>query len=652
MAVNIVWQDILIIAFYFVIVFAVGIYASCKASTDSAQGYFLAGQSSNWLLIGASTFATNIGAPMFIGIAGSAASSGISIVMFEWHAMFMLVALGWLFLPVYRACGCYTMPHYLQKRFGGKRIRLVLAIAHTLLTIISQVAGQMFAGALFMRQIFGWNLYLSVVLILAVTAIYTIGGGLTAVLWTDTIQTVILIAGSAALSGISLNRVGGFANLRWRYDRSYSNNTAYFNSYSNNLTCGLPKENAWNIFRPLDEDNPWLGMIIGLTILATNAWCTDQLCVQRSLSAKSISHAKGGVLLAAFLKITPFLFFVIPGMVSRVLFPDEIACSDPEDCKSICGNVNGCSNIAYPLLVVRIMPIGVRGLMLAALLAALISSLTSIFNSATTVFTMDIWRVVRKRAEEKELMLVSRLFTVLLIGISIAWLPILENIQGSQFWDYIQQIYSYILPPIVMVFLAGIFWNRTTEMAAFLTLLICITIGLARMIMTFAMPGPPCGSTEKDNRWPIISKVHYLHFAIILGGLSLFLLVGISIITKPRPMRKLHRTTFWTRNDKEFPEESEDENENENAKPIEKEIVEETEENVTPDRVTKGQRIKQLLLKYVCGQNQNSNSQEGPTKEEIKKMTSIVEDPKSKLLLDLGAAVCVGVAIFLHGFWA
>lgn len=481
--------------------------------------------------------------------------------MFEWHAMFMLVALGWLFLPVYRACGCYTMPHYLQKRFGGKRIRLVLAIVHTLLTIISQIAGQMYAGAVFMRQIFGWNLYLSVALILAITAIYTIGGGLTAVLWTDTIQTVILIVGSAALSGIALNRVGGFENLRWRYDRSYSNNTAYFNSLYQNLTCGLPKENAWHIFRPLNEDNPWLGMIFGLTILATNAWCTDQLCVQRSLSAKTISHAKGGVLMAAYLKITPFLFFVIPGMISRVLFPDEIACSQPDHCNSICGNKNGCTNIAYPLLVVRIMPLGVRGLMLAALLAALVSSLTSIFNSASTVFTMDIWKIVRKGATESELMFVSRLFTMLLIGVSIAWLPILENIQGSQFWDYIQQIYSYILPPIVMVFLAGIFWNRTTEKAAFVTLIVCISIGFIRMIITFAIPGPPCGSLEKDKRWPIIAKVHYLHFAMILGSISLFLLIGISIMTKPRPLNKLRRTTFWTRNYEELPDESESEEE-------------------------------------------------------------------------------------------
>ncbi|KAG8557479.1 hypothetical protein GDO81_016643 [Engystomops pustulosus] len=429
-----------------------------RTKRGTVKGYFLAGKDMVWWPVGASLFASNVGSGHFIGLAGSGAASGIAVNAYEWNGLFCVLVLAWLFLPIYLSAGVTTMPEYLQKRFGGKRIQIYLAILYLFIYIFTKISVDIYAGALFIQQALHWDLYVAVIGLLVITAIYTVAGGLAAVIYTDTLQTVIMIIGALILMVFSFIKVGGYPGLEEKYF------TAIPSVRAENTTCGLPREDALHLFRdPVDSDLPWPGVLIGMTIPSLWYWCTDQVIVQRSLSAKNLSHAKGGSLLAAYIKFLPLFIMVFPGMISRILFTDQVACADPELCKSICGNPSGCSDIAYPKMVIEILPIGLRGLMMSVMIAALMSSLTSIFNSASTIFTMDLWRHFRPRSTEWELMIVGRVFVLVLVVVSILWIPLVQASQGGQLFIYIQSVSSYLQPPVAMVFIAGCFWKRSNE---------------------------------------------------------------------------------------------------------------------------------------------------------------------------------------------
>ncbi|GCB78723.1 hypothetical protein scyTo_0015871, partial [Scyliorhinus torazame] len=267
--------------------------------------------------------------------------------------------------------------------------------------------------------------------------------------------------------------------------------------------------------------------------------------VQRSLSAKTLLHAKGGSLFAAYLKVLPVFIMVIPGMISRVLFTDEVACADADTCRRICGNQVGCSDIAYPKLVMELLPRGLRGLMMSVMIAALMSSLTSIFNSASTLFTMDIWHHLRPHCAEWELMIVGRVFVLVLVMFSVLWIPLVQMSQGGQLFQYIQSISSYLQPPVAVVFMAGCFWRRANEMGAFWGLFTGILVGCIRMALDFIYPEPLCG--QPDSR-PLVTKyVHYLYFSIILSVFTLIVVVITSLSTKPPDPERISRLTWFTR---------------------------------------------------------------------------------------------------------
>ncbi|KAK7094375.1 sodium/mannose cotransporter SLC5A10-like [Littorina saxatilis] len=534
--------DIIIILVYFVLCMAVGFWSSCTTNTGSVKGYFMAGRNMWWAPIGASIFATNFGSHFFIGMAGQAAASGVAVVIYEWHAVFILVLLGWFFVPVYVSSGAYTMPQYLKKRYGGRRLQVYLSCLAIFILIVQKISSSMYAGAIFIQQSLGWDMYLSIVSVTVVTAIYTIIGGLSAVIWTDALQTVIMLFGSIWLFIVSMIKVGGVNALFEKYLQAAPNVT----QCGNETGMGIPREDSLHIFRdPVTGDIPWPGAIFGLTPMAILAWCTDQVMVQRVLSAKTHSHAKAGVLFAGFLKILPMIIIIMPGMVGRVLFPDEVGCVDPEICKAVCENPNGCSNIVYPKLVVELLPAGVRGLMLAVMLAALMSTLTSVFNSSSSMFTLDLWTRCRPRCSERELMIVGRLFILVLVAVSIGWIPILMANQGGQLWDYLQAMQAYLAPPWVVVFLLGIGWRRTTEQGAFWGLMAGLAVGGTRLIMDLYYSKPVCG--EKEERPEVLYKVHFLHFAIILSFVVFAVCIVVSLFTKRRPDVKLRRVTWWTR---------------------------------------------------------------------------------------------------------
>ncbi|XP_075997650.1 sodium/glucose cotransporter 4 [Genypterus blacodes] len=536
--------DIVVVVLYFVFLMGVGIWSSVRANRNTVGGYFLAGRSMSWWPIGASLMSSNVGSGLFIGLAGTGAAGGIAVGGFEWNAAWVLVALGWIFIPVYIAAGVVTMPEYLAKRFGGQRIRIYMSVLSLILYIFTKISTDIFSGALFIQISLGWDLYLSTAILLLVTAAYTVAGGLTAVIYTDAFQTVIMVGGAFALMFIAFARVGWYDGLVQSYMAAIPSVTVA------NTTCHLPRSDAFRLLRdPLTGDLPWPGLLFGLTVLAIWVWCADQVIVQRSLSAKSLSHAKGGSVLGGYLKLLPMFFIVMPGMISRALFPDEVGCVDPEVCQNVCGASVGCSNIAYPKLVIELMPVGLRGLMLAVMLAALMSSLTSIFNSSSTLFTLDLYHRARPKASERELMVVGRVFILLLVCVSLLWIPVIQTANSGQLFDYIQSVTSFLAPPITAVFLMAIFWPRANEQGAFWGLVTGLVVGLIRMVLEFIFLPPACG--QPDHRPALLAKVHYLYFALILLAFTCIVTAATSLITAPIPKEHLYRLTWWSRHSKE-----------------------------------------------------------------------------------------------------
>ncbi|XP_039237413.1 sodium/glucose cotransporter 5 isoform X3 [Pipra filicauda] len=495
--------DLVVVVVYFSLNVGVGIWSSCRVNRNTVSGYFLAGRDMAWWPIGASLFASSEGSGLFIGLAGSGAAGGIAVAGFEWNATYALLALAWVFVPVYISSGIVTVPEYLQRRFGGERIRMYLSSLSLLLSIFTKISTDLYSGALFVQVCLGWDLYLSTVLMLVVTGLYTIAGGLAAVIYTDALQTLIMVLGAVVLAVRAFNEIGGYPNLEEAYGKAVPSKIVP------NTTCHLPRADAMHLFRdPVSGDLPWTGMTFGLSIMATWYWCTDQVIVQRSLSAKSLSHAKAGSILASYLKMLPLFVIIMPGMISRVLYP------------------------------------GLRGLMIAVMMAALMSSLTSIFNSSSTLFTMDIWRKLRPGAGDRELLLVGRVVTVVLVALSVVWIPILQSSSGGQLYVYIQAVTSYLAPPVTAVFVLAVFWPRANEQGAFWGLMAGLVLGLARLGLELAHPTPRCG--VPDQRPWLLTDIHYLHFAVLLATATAAVVVGGSLLTPPPPPAQLKDLTWWT----------------------------------------------------------------------------------------------------------
>ncbi|XP_027730593.1 sodium/glucose cotransporter 5 isoform X4 [Vombatus ursinus] len=495
--------DIIIIVVYFALNLAVGIWSSFRVNRNTVSGYFLAGRDMTWWPIGASLFASSEGSGLFVGLAGSGAAGGLAVAGFEWNATYVLLALAWIFVPIYISSEIVTLPEYLQKRYGRSRIRVYLSILSLLLSVFTKISIDLYAGALFVHICLGWNFFLSTGITLVITALYTVAGGLAAVIYTDALQTLIMIVGAIILTIKAFDQIGGYSQLETAYLHAVPNKTIP------NTTCHLPRADAMHMFRDAHTaDLPWTGMTFGLTIMATWYWCTDQVIVQRSLSARNLNHARAGSILASYLKMLPMGLIIMPGMISRALYP------------------------------------GLRGLMIAVMMAALMSSLTSIFNSSSTLFTMDIWRKLRPQAGERELLLVGRLVIVVLVGISVVWIPVLQGSKSGQLFIYMQVVTSSLAPPVTAVFILGVFWNRANEQGAFWGLMTGLIVGATRMILEFVYPEPPCGFT--DNRPAVLHSLHYLHFSVVLFSITAAIVATISLLTLPPDESQIKNLTWWT----------------------------------------------------------------------------------------------------------
>ncbi|XP_039269436.2 sodium/glucose cotransporter 4-like [Styela clava] len=649
--------DIVTIALYFVFILAVGIWAMYTADRGNVAGFFLAGRDMTWFPVGASLYSSNIGSGHFVGLAGTGAASGIAQGSFEWNAMVTLLFLGWIFAPVYIAGGVVTMPEYLAKRFGGERIQPFLSILSLFMYVFTKISADLFAGALFITEALGWGLYPSVIGLLAITALYTVTGGLKAVIYTDTAQTVIMLIGAFIMMILSFQEIGGYENLEPCYMEAIPS------IIPENTTCGCPREDAFHVFRDAKtSDLPWPGMLFGITIIATWYWCTDQVIVQRTLAAKNLSHAKGGCVFAGLLKFTPMYMMVMVGMISRIVYPNSVACADPAVCTEACGNPGGCSNYAYAKLVLYIMPQGLKGLLLAVMIAALMSSLTSVFNSASTLFTCDLWTKIRPEAKTRELMIVGRIFILIMIVVSILWIPIVQAAASGRLFDYIQAITSFLAPPITAVFVLAVFWQRMNEPGAFWGLVLGMFIGLCRMCMEFGVGAPNC--PDPDFRPFILTKVHYLHFGMLLFGLSVMISVIVSYLTPPIPKEYIVRLTWSTRHSKR------------KRKDIE-ELELKTKPNLRGqdnpaldmsddkrDDASSVSSSEQSTAEPVSGWRKAFNTfcglqeDKAPTltseEQEMlnKKMADITEEKWPAIIVNTGALFMLSAGVFLFGFYA
>uniref|UniRef100_A0A8C9JDR0 Sodium/glucose cotransporter 1-like n=1 Tax=Panthera tigris altaica TaxID=74533 RepID=A0A8C9JDR0_PANTA len=514
--------DILVMVLYFLLVLGIGLWAILSSSRGTVDDFFLAGRNLAWWPIGASLFASSIGSGHFMGLAGIGATSGIAIGAFEWNAPFLLCVLGWIFSPIYIKAGVMTMPEYLRKRFGGFRIQFLLAILYLFLYIFNKISVEICTGAMFMRLVLGLDVYLATIILLTIMGIYTI---------------------------TAFQEVGGYQELLNKYPHSKPD-PIHEGNWTAKPECFIPRLDFFHIFRdPVTGDLPWPGIVFGVSTLSLYYWCTDQIFVQRCLAGKNMSHVRGGCVLCGYLKLLPMFSIVMPGMISRILFPDKVACVVPSVCERFCGTRTGCSSIAYPVLVVELLPEGIRGLMLSALWASLMSSLTSIFNCASTLFTMDIYTQIRPMATEKELMVTGRFFVIILLAVTILWVPIMETEYSERLFEYTHAVMSYLTPPIAAIFLLAVFCKRVTEKGAFWGLTGGLLIGFSRMLSEFAYGPWSCGANSKCPL--IICGMHYLYFAVILFIVSLFTILGISLFTDPVPDKHLHRLCWSLRNSQE-----------------------------------------------------------------------------------------------------
>ncbi|OAF67700.1 Na(+)/myo-inositol cotransporter 2 [Intoshia linei] len=408
--------------------------------------------------------------------------------------------------------------------------------------ILTKISVNIMSGLIFIEVAIGYNSIYSIVFIIIVSFVISLYGGLTSVIFTDCIQTFVMLVGAGIVMIIALIEVKGYKNLHSSYtklidDKCYS----------------VPKD-AWTMLRPWNSKTmPWLGFLFGQSMASISYWCSDQMMVQRVLASKNISHAKGSTIFAAFLKLTPTFLLVIPGMISRCLYDKIIGCETAETCMLSCGKTTSCSNYAYPFLIMKLLPSGLRGLMLVVLVASLITDLTSIFNSASSLFTCDLYKYIRPKARNRELMVASRIFVVFMVVISVLWVPIIERMQGGEIYMYIQSIAAHISPQMGVMILIGMLWTRANEKGAFYGLMSGLAVGIIRLVLDIVYPEPKCGDLI-DVR-PAVVKIHYMYMALISSLVTLIVTVIISYLTKEPEKDFLIRTTIWTLDEKSYTKE-------------------------------------------------------------------------------------------------
>jgi len=517
--------DWLIIAAYFAALIIVVWWSSRRQNTST--DYFLAGRNIGWFAIGASLFASNIGSEHIVGLSGQGTSSGMAMAHWEMHAWIMLM-LGWVFVPFYYNSKVFTMPEFLEKRFNAKA-RWILSVVSLIAYIFTKVSVTVYAGALVFKTLlpdtFGspenafWVGAFATVII---TGIYTIFGGLRAVLYTDTAQAIILLIGSFFITYFGLQKLGGWAELQ---------------SFCSSNTV------KYALWRPMSDPNfPWLGILIASPIVGIWYWCTDQYIVQRTLAAKNLKTARRGAIWGSFLKVWPVLIFLVPGLIGAALnYKGLINLPVKAD-----GMIDG--DYVFPTMVTTLLPSGLRGLVVGGLLAALMSSLSSLFNSSASLFTVDIYEKIRPGASERHLVSVGRVATGVVVLLGILWIPVMPLISDGGLYQYLQSVQGYLAPPITAVFLLGLFNRRINAKGAVWGLVAGFILGMAKLTIQ-ALFGE--GKIENPAFLAAIGDFNFLYFSGVLFLVSVAIIVVVSYSTSPPDYDKIKGLTYAFVNKKE-----------------------------------------------------------------------------------------------------
>jgi solute:Na+ symporter, SSS family len=542
--------DWLMIALYFGVLLCVAWWVVSKGK-DTADDYFLAGRNLGWWVIGASIFASNIGSEHIVGLAGSGAKDGVAMAHYELHAWCLLV-LAWVFVPFYARSLVFTMPEFLERRFSTSS-RYVLSIVSLLTFIVSKIAVGIFAGGVVFGtllpelrlQVGGTvidSFWIGSVLVIVLTGLYTMLGGMRAVAYNDAVQVIVLIFGSALLTVYGLVQLGGWGELR--------------------RLCGSDMFNLWKPLIPegwtstwapvKDPTNkvmawyfngqfPWLGMAICAPVIGLWYWCTDQYIVQRALGAPNEAIARRGSIFASFLKLFPPYLFIVPGMICFALVksgkPASLAAAFAADPNAAQG--------AFPLMVEHLLPPGLRGIVVAGLLSALMGSLAGVFNACSTLFTVDIYAKMRPQATQHELVRMGRIATAVMVVIAMLWIPVVKGASGL--YDYLQAVQGYLAPPIFVVFFFGVFWKRLNSQGCFWAMIVGFIMGVFRMLVDtpVTLSKGAFNYPEGSFLW-IVNNINFQYFSILITLVSAVVMVVVSYMTAQPDYVKMKGLTFGT----------------------------------------------------------------------------------------------------------
>lgn len=549
--------DWLMIAIYFGILLCVAWWV-VKKGKDEAADYFLAGRNLSWWIIGASIFASNIGSEHIVGLAGSGAKDGVALAHYEFHAWCLLV-LAWVFVPFYARSMVFTMPEFLERRFSTGS-RYVLSIVSLVTFIVSKIAVGIFAGGVVFATLLPElhinigghvidSFWIGSVLVIALTGLYTALGGMRAVAYNDAVQVTILILGSAMLTIYGLIKLGGWEELRaicgsdmfnlWKPMVPPGVEGTWAPVWEKN-TAGETVRQAWYF----NQNFPWLGMAICAPVIGLWYWCTDQYIVQRALGAPNEQVARRGSIFAAILKLFPVYLFIIPGLICFALaksgkVPGLEVVYDP-----VTGKATAAAQGAFPLLVEYLLPPGLRGLVVAGLLSALMGSLAGVFNACSTLFTVDIYQKLRPKASQHELVRMGRIATTIMVLIAMAWIPVVKGATGL--YNYLQSIQGYLAPPIFVVFFFGVFWKRLNASGCLWAMVIGFVVGLFRMLVDTPITlGIVKNYPEGSFLW-IINNINFQYFSILITIISAVVMVAVSYMTPAPQYDKIKNLSFGT----------------------------------------------------------------------------------------------------------
>jgi len=550
--------DWLMIALYFSILLCVAWWVIRKGRENAAD-YFLAGRNLGWWVIGASIFASNIGSEHIVGLAGSGATSGVALAHYELHAWCLLV-LAWVFVPFYMRSKVFTMPEFLERRFS-ENSRYVLSIVSLITFVISKIAVGIFAGGVVFGTLFPTlkidiggvtidSFWIGSVAVIVLTGLYTTLGGMRAVAYNDAVQVIVLIVGSALLTGYGLVRLGGWGELR------HFAGSDMFNLWKPLIPHGV--EGTW---APIIQTNaagqvvkqawyfngnfPWLGMLFCAPIIGLWYWCTDQYIVQRALGAPNETVARRGSIFASFLKLFPVYLFIIPGLICYALAKSGRV---PELTPMIGPNgqaIPALSNGAFPMMVQYLLPPGIRGIVVAGLLSALMGSLAGVFNACSTLFTVDLYEKWKKGATQHQIVRTGRIATGVMVLIALAWIPVIKGASGL--YTYLQSVQGYLAPPIFVVFFLGVFNKRVNAQGALWAMISGFALGIFRMIVdTPVTMGIKTGYPEGSFLW-IVNNIYFQYFSVLITIVSAIVMLTVSYMTPEPEYAKIESLTFETR---------------------------------------------------------------------------------------------------------